>query len=122
VGKTGTAPGKRADATVETPPRIPPYGSTRHRRRQLQTGLRNGACPMSTSSSSNFETAIKWIVVVILAIAALKIIATVLGIAFVLGSFLLWRVLPLVLVVWLIFKAIEWMRDSKGSSTSTTDF
>ncbi len=77
---------------------------------------------MSTSSSSNFETAIKWIVVVILAIAALKIIATVLGIAFVLGSFLLWRVLPLVLVVWLIFKAIEWMRDSKGSSTSTTDF
>lgn len=76
---------------------------------------------MSTSSS-NFETAIKWIVVVILAFAALKIIATVLGIAFVLGSFLLWRVLPLVLVVWLIFKAIEWMRGGKGSSTSTTDF
>ena len=75
-----------------------------------------------SSSDSNFETVIKWVVVVILAIVALKVIATVLGIAFFLGGFLLWRVLPMVLVVWLIFKAIEWLRGSKGSSTSTTDF
>lgn len=75
-----------------------------------------------SSSDSNFETIIKWVVVVILAIVALKVIATVLGIAFFLGGFLLWRVLPMVLVVWLIFKAIEWLRGSKGSSTSTTDF
>ena len=72
------------------------------------------------SSNSNFETVIKWVVVVILAIVALKVIATVLGIAFFLGSFLLWRVLPLVLVVWLIFKGVEWMRGSRDSST--TDF
>lgn len=75
-----------------------------------------------SSSNSNFETVIKWVVVVILAIVALKVIATVLGIAFFLGGFLLWRVLPLVLVAWLIFKAIEWMRSSKDSSTGTTDF
>lgn len=73
-----------------------------------------------SSSNSSFENVIKWTVVVILAIVALKVIATVLGIAFVLGSFLLWRVLPLVLVVWLIFKGIEWLRSDRGGSSSST--
>ncbi|HEX6040253.1 hypothetical protein [Longimicrobium sp.] len=76
-----------------------------------------------SSSNSNFETVIKWVVVVILAIVALKVIASVLGIAFLLGGFLLWRVLPLVLVVWLIYKAIQWLgSDRSGSSSSTTGY
>ncbi len=71
------------------------------------------------SSNSNFETVVKWIVVVILAIVALKVIATVLGIAFFLGGFLLWRVLPLVLVAWLLFKVIEWLRGKNGGTSAT---
>ena len=63
------------------------------------------------------------IVIVILAFAALKVVATVLGIAFALGGFLLFRVLPLVLIVWLVYKAIQWMGGKKDhpSSTSTLD-
>jgi hypothetical protein len=73
------------------------------------------------SSNSNFETVVKWIVVIILAVVALKVVATVLGIAFFLGGFLLWRVLPLVLVAWLLFKVIEWLRGKNdGSSSQST--
>jgi hypothetical protein len=73
------------------------------------------------SEKNTFETILKWTVVVILAIAALKILLTVMGIAFVLGGFLLFRVLPIVLVVWLLFKAIEWLRgDRRGSTPSST--
>jgi TRAP-type C4-dicarboxylate transport system permease small subunit len=75
-----------------------------------------------SSSNSSFEQVIKWIVVVILAIVALKVVATVLGIAFFLGGFLLSKVLPLVLMVWLIYAIIQWLGGKKGSSTSTTDF
>lgn len=73
-----------------------------------------------TNGKSDFETVLKWIVIVILAFAALKIAATVLGIAFVLGSFLLFRVLPLVLVVWLVVKAVQWMGGKKGSASDPT--
>lgn len=74
-----------------------------------------------SNGKSDFETILKWVVVVILAIAALKVIATVLGMAFFLGGVLLFRVLPLVLLVWLVFKAIEWMRgDRSGSSSQST--
>ena len=73
------------------------------------------------TEKNTFETILKWTVVVILAIAALKIVLTVLGIAFVLGGFLLFRVLPIVLVVWLAFKAIEWLRgERRGSTPSST--
>lgn len=72
-----------------------------------------------SNGKSDIETVLKWIVIVILAFAALKIAATVLGIAFVLGSFLLFRVLPLVLVVWLIVKAVQWMSGKNGGSSST---
>jgi type IV secretory pathway VirB2 component (pilin) len=76
-----------------------------------------------TNGKSDFEKVLTWIVIVILAFAALKVAATVLGIAFFLGGFLLFRVLPLVLVVWLIYKAFEWMSGKKDtpSSTSTLD-
>jgi hypothetical protein len=72
-----------------------------------------------SNGKSDIETVLKWIVIVILAFAALKIAATVLGIAFVLGSFLLFRVLPLVLVVWLIVKAVQWLSGKNGGSSST---
>ena len=77
---------------------------------------------MSNGNSSNFETVVKWVIVVILAIVALKVIATVLGIAFVLGGFLLFRVLPLVLLVWGLYMVIQWLTGkNKGtSSTSST--
>jgi hypothetical protein len=73
------------------------------------------------SEKNTFETILKWTVVVILAIAALKILLMVLGIAFVLGGFLLFRVLPIVLVVWLVVKAIEWLRGDRRGTTSTLD-
>jgi hypothetical protein len=73
------------------------------------------------SEKNTFEQILKWVVVAILAIAALKIVLTVLGIAFVLGGFLLFRVLPLVLVIWLAFKGIEWLRGDRRGSTSTMD-
>lgn len=74
-----------------------------------------------SNGKSDFETILKWVVVVILAIAALKVVATVLGMAFFLGGVLLFRVLPLVLLVWLVFKAIEWMRgDRSGASSQST--
>lgn len=71
------------------------------------------------SDKSSFETILKWVVVVILAIVALKIVLTVMGIAFVLGGFLLFRILPLVLLVWLVVKAIEWLRGSKGTQPNS---
>ena len=72
-----------------------------------------------SNGKSDFETILKWIVIVILAFAALKVVATVLGIAFVLGAFLLFRVLPLVLLVWLIVKAFQWLTGKNGGSSSS---
>ena len=71
------------------------------------------------SDKSSFETALKWVVVVILAIVALKIALTVLGIAFMLGGFLLFRILPLVLLVWLAIKVVEWLRGSRGTAPNS---
>jgi len=71
------------------------------------------------SNKSSFETVLKWIVVVILAIVALKVVFTILGIAFFLGGVLLFRVLPLVLLVWIVYKVVQWLGDSNGSSSTT---
>ncbi|MDB4951711.1 MAG: hypothetical protein JWM27_4360 [Gemmatimonadetes bacterium] len=73
------------------------------------------------SEKSTFETVIKWTVVVILAIVALKLVFTVLGLAFFLGGFLLFRVLPLVLLVWLVSRAIAWFRGSSTTSPAAPD-
>ena len=73
------------------------------------------------SDKNTFETILKWTVVVILAIVALKVVLTVMGLAFVLGGFLLFRVLPFVLVVWLFFKAVEWLTGKDRGSQSTLD-
>ena len=75
------------------------------------------------NDKSTFETILKWMVVAILAIVALKVIATVLGLAFFLGGFLLFRVLPLVVIVWLVYKGFEWLRgrDNGAAPSSTRD-
>lgn len=73
---------------------------------------------MDQSSNNTFETVLKWIVMVILAIVALKVVVMILGTAFVIGGFLLYRVLPLVLMVWLGLKVFEWLRGKNGGSTS----
>jgi hypothetical protein len=84
--------------------------------------ITDGTGVLNMSEKNTFETILKWIVVVILAFAALKVLLGVLGIAFFLGGVLLFRVLPIVLVVWLVVKAIEWLRSDRGSSpTSTLD-
>jgi hypothetical protein len=73
------------------------------------------------SEKSTFETVIKWAVIVILAIVALKVVFTVLGVAFVLGGFLLFRVLPLILLVWIVLRIIGWFRGSDGGTSSAPD-
>ncbi|HEX8393485.1 MAG TPA: hypothetical protein VF665_14170 [Longimicrobium sp.] len=68
---------------------------------------------------SNFETVLKWVVIGILAIVAVKIALTVLGIAIGLAGFLLFTVLPLVLVVWLVIKAVQWLGRPKDGGYPT---
>ena len=68
---------------------------------------------------TNFETILKWVVIGILAIVAFKIALTVLGIAVGLAGFLLFTVLPLVLVVWLVIKAVQWLGRPKDGSYPT---
>ncbi|MBB4636787.1 hypothetical protein [Longimicrobium terrae] len=69
---------------------------------------------------SNFETVLKWAVLGILAIVALRIALVVVGVAIGLASFLLFTVLPLVLVVWLVVKAVQWLsRPKDGGYTSS---
>lgn len=72
------------------------------------------------NDKTSFETFLKWAVVVILAVAALKILATVLGLAWLLGGFLLFRVLPLILLVWGFMKLIEWWKRDRGAPTGST--
>jgi hypothetical protein len=67
---------------------------------------------------NSFETVLKWIVLVILAIVALKVAISVLGLAFFLGGFLLFKILPLVLLVWVALKLVEWFRgNGRGGAT-----
>ena len=58
----------------------------------------------------------KWVIVAVLVIVALNVVATVLNLAFALGGFLLWRVLPLVLLVWVLLKGLEYLRDRDGGA------
>lgn len=74
-----------------------------------------------SSTDSNFEKIVKWAIVIILAIAALKVIATVLGLAFALGGFLLFRILPLVLLAYGVYLVIQWLRGKDSASQTTLD-
>jgi hypothetical protein len=66
-------------------------------------------------SRGKVETVLKWIVLVILAVVAMKIVFSVFAIAWVLGGFLLTKVLPLVVLVWLVLKAVEWWKTRNGT-------
>jgi hypothetical protein len=56
---------------------------------------------------SKFETILKWIVLVIVALVALNVALKVLFVAAWLGKVLLFTVLPLVLLVWGAFKLVD---------------
>jgi hypothetical protein len=71
---------------------------------------------MSSSSNDTLATILKWAVVIVLGIVALKVIATLLNIAFFVGWVLLWRVVPLVIVIWVIYTVIEWLRGRNGGA------
>lgn len=73
------------------------------------------------SDKSSLETVLKWIVLVILGFAALKIALSVLGIAWVLGGVLLFRVLPLVLVVWGVVWVIRSMSGGGRGAGGTSE-
>lgn len=70
-----------------------------------------------SENETSFETILKWIVIVILAVVALKIVFGIFAVAWVLGGFLLAKILPLVLLAWLVLKLVQWFKDrSSGSS------
>jgi len=69
-----------------------------------------------SENSTKLETILKWIVIVIAAVFALKIIFTVFAVAFVIGGFLLTKILPLVVLVWLVLKLVEWWKTRNGTA------
>jgi len=71
---------------------------------------------MDENGKSSLETILKWIVLVILAVVAMKIVFSVFALAWVVGGVLLTRVLPLVVLVWLVLKAIEWWKSRDGAT------
>ena len=71
---------------------------------------------------SSFETILKWVVVGILAIVALKIVFAVLATAFFVGGFLLWKVLPLVLIAWIVMRLVRGWRGGGGHTDPAADF
>jgi len=68
------------------------------------------------SDKSSFETVLKWIVVAIVVVVALKVVL----IALALGGFLLFRLLPLILLVWIVYKVVKWLGNSNGNGSSPT--
>jgi hypothetical protein len=71
---------------------------------------------MDENGKSKLERILKWIVLVILAVVALKIVFSVLALAWILGGVLLTKVLPLVLLVWLVLKIVEWWKSRNGGT------
>ena len=66
---------------------------------------------MDPNGKTKLETILKWIIMVILAVVALKIVFSVLALAWLVGGVLLTKVLPLVLLVWLVMKLVEWWKS-----------
>ena len=64
-----------------------------------------------SENQTKLETVLKWIVLVIAAVVALKIVFSVFAIAWLIGGFLLTKVLPLVVLVWLVLKLVEWWKN-----------
>lgn len=71
-----------------------------------------------SENGTKLETILKWIVLVIAAVFALKIVASVLGLAWLIGGVLLTKVLPLVVLVWLVLKLVEWWKTKNGTVPS----
>ena len=72
-------------------------------------------------NGSKLERILKWIVLVILAVVALKIVFSILAVAWVLGGFLLTKVLPLVLLVWLVLKLVQWWKGRNEGTPPTVE-
>ena len=68
-----------------------------------------------SENGTKLENILKWVILVIAAIVALKLAFGVLAIAWVLGGILLFKVLPLVLLVWVVLKLVEWWRTRNGT-------
>jgi len=68
-----------------------------------------------SENGTKLENILKWIVLVIAAIVVLKLAFGVLAIAWVLGGILLFKILPLVLFVWVVLKLVEWWRTRNGT-------
>jgi hypothetical protein len=68
-----------------------------------------------SENTTKLETILKWIVLVIAAIFVLKLAFGVLAFAWVIGGILLAKVLPLVLLVWVVLKLVEWWRTRNGT-------
>jgi hypothetical protein len=66
-------------------------------------------------NETKLETILKWVVLVIAAVLVLKLVFGVLAVAWVLGGFLLTKILPLVLLVWVVMKMIEWWKTKNGT-------
>ncbi|HEX5724630.1 MAG TPA: hypothetical protein VFX98_04145 [Longimicrobiaceae bacterium] len=69
------------------------------------------------SERSSFDNIIKWIIVAVLAVLALKVALSVLGLVFFAGA-ILWKLLPIILFAWLVVKAIGWIRGRNGGSAA----
>ena len=68
-----------------------------------------------SENGTKLENILKWIVLVIAAIVVLKLAVGVLAVAWVLGGILLFKILPLVLLVWVVLKLVEWWRTRNGT-------
>ncbi|SOD03817.1 hypothetical protein SAMN05216486_11818 [bacterium JGI 053] len=74
-----------------------------------------------SENETKLERILKWIVMVIAAVVALKIVFSVFAIAWLVGGFLLTKVLPFVLLVWAVLKLVEWWRTKNGTLPAESD-
>ena len=74
-----------------------------------------------SENETKLERILKWIVLVIAAVVALKIVFSVFAIAWLVGGFLLTKILPFVLLVWAVLKLVEWWRTKNGTVPAESD-
>ena len=68
-----------------------------------------------SENGTTLETILKWIVLVIAAVIAMKLVFGAFALAWFLGGILLFKVLPLVALVWLVLKLVEWWKTKNGT-------
>ena len=74
-----------------------------------------------SENETKLERILKWIVLVIAAVVALKIVFSVFAVAWLVGGFLLTKILPFVLLVWAVLKLVEWWRTKNGTVPAESD-